>query len=61
MSASTLNSTWNIPTQLLLALAHLSGYRFAGSNYIGTLVCHMLCIHCVLAYALKVSKTVRLV
>ena len=35
MSAAMLNSTWNIPTQLLLAMAHLFGGRFAGFNYIG--------------------------
>ena len=59
MSATMLNSTWNISTQLLLALAHLFGGRFAGFNYIDTEVylrSHV--VHNVLAYALKVSKTV---
>ena len=36
MSATMLNSTWNISTQLLLAVAHLYGSRIAGSNYTGT-------------------------
>ena len=54
-----LNSTWNIPTLLLLTVAHLFGGRFAGFNYIDTEVylrSHV--VHYVLAYALKVSKTV---
>ena len=36
MSATMLNSKWNIPTQLVFAVAHLFGGRFAGSKYIGT-------------------------
>ena len=36
MSASALNFTWNIPTQLLVAAEQSFLGRFAGSNYIGT-------------------------
>ena len=36
VSATILNFTWNIPTHWLLAVEHLFGGRFAGSNYIGT-------------------------
>ena len=48
MSATMLNSTLNIPTQLLLAVAQLFWGRFAGSNYIGTevyvwVICCALC------------------
>ena len=35
LSATMLNFTWNIPTQLLVVAEQLFGGTFAGSNYIG--------------------------
>ena len=51
MSATMLNSTWNIPTPLLLAVEHLFGGRFAGSNYIGTEL-YLLWLICCALYAI---------